>query len=190
MNTDAENAATELPELAEQLRQAQLTQSIIMTMLCDLARAKPDRETDFEFIAKALNGGHHWAIMEMYDTLQEPIPKQVVTETLYVLDMWRTISYSQLSEQGKQNLRRATGMKEPAQFPGFDNHDEVQHLLVAEFLINDLNRFPELKDKNLESHFPGSLERHRRMLYKYRAIERTTEPLSEDQLVHLRTNNT
>ena len=187
MNTDPENALAGLPELAEQLRQVHLRQSIIMLMLCDLARASKDRETDFEFIANAINGGHHWSIIEAYDALQEPIPQQVVAETRCILDMWRTISYSysQLSEQGKQNLRKAKGVDEPARFFGFDNRDGVRHFLVADYLVKDLNRFTELKDQELESYYPGSLERHRRMLAKYKAIEPSTEPLSEDQLKHL-----
>ena len=192
MNHDAENSSTGRLELVEQLRQTQLTQRIIMLMLCDLAKAKSDRETDFEFIEKALGGGHHWAIIEMYETMQEPIPKQVVTETRKILDMWRTIlySYSQLSEQGRRNLQRTVGEKEPARFSGFDNNEGIRHLMVAEFLVEDLDRFQELKNTELESYSPGSLERHRRMLCKFEAIEPTSEPLSEDQLIHLRTNNT
>jgi uncharacterized protein YfbU (UPF0304 family) len=48
-------------------------------------------------------------------------------------------------------------------FRGFDGNNETEHLGIARFLINELNRFSHFKDRDLNSHMP-SIDGYRRML--------------------------
>ena len=60
------------------------------------------------------------------------------------------------------------------QFPGFDGNNEAEHLGIARFLINDLDRFSRFREghRDLNSHHP-TLESYGRMLRVFEPIRQT-----------------
>jgi uncharacterized protein YfbU (UPF0304 family) len=71
-------------------------------------------------------------------------------------------------------------------FPGFDGNNETEHLSIAKFMIDKLNRFPMFKDRGLNSHFP-MLEIYRNMLEGFEPMRRELigRELSSPQIIAL-----
>ena len=57
-------------------------------------------------------------------------------------------------------------------FQGFDGNYETEHMGVARFLINDMNRFERFKKRELNSHVP-SVQRYGRMFRVFEPIRAT-----------------
>jgi len=138
-------------------------------MLADIHK-KLDIEDglDPEFIENAIGGGHYWAFSWQYPGIfhgYEDKPESV-NEVVDILDMWYFLEdgFSKLSKKDKEKVKQeAKPFGEHVKFPGFDGNSETEHMSIARFLIQDMERFTEFKDHELNSHFP-SLEMYHRML--------------------------
>jgi len=124
-------------------------------------------------VQSAIFSGNTWGLSWRYSGLisdQRDDDPPVVKEVVDILDMWSCIeeSYKRLSEPEKKNVEaeaQATG--QDVKYEGFDGNNESEHMSVARFLINDLERFQSFKSRaDLNSHFP-ILEVYRRMSARF-----------------------
>lgn len=123
---------------------------------------------------------------------EEPTPPKV-TEVVNYLDMWRFIerSFHQLSDPDKQRLAEEAGVfgVDP-KFRGFDGNNEGEYMNIARFMIEDLNRFAEFAERDLNSHFP-MVSTYRRMFGLFEPMRRkighhaTMNSLGVDDLIQL-----
>ena len=103
--------------------------------------------------------------------------------------MWSFIeyAYAKLSEQERQQLALAAKpFGENPRFNGFDGNNESEHMSVAMFLVNQLDRFQEFKGRSFNCHHP-SLDAHRRMLAVFEPLRPSLadSSLSVDQLARI-----
>ena len=100
--------------------------------------------------------------------------------------MWSFIhfSYENLNTEEKEYIKnKCPYIKEKPVFIGFDGNRESIYLSIADFLINKMERFVELKRKSLNSHMP-MLSKYRIMLNIFSPIQDRLcgETLSKEQL--------
>lgn len=148
-------------------------EKMILMMLSDRYKhQKVDSDIDPKFVSKAISSGHYWGLNWAYGLHGEVDDLGVVDEVVDVLEMWWLIEsgYAKLSQKDKQRVElEAEPFGANVKFGGFDGNNESQHLAIAKFLINDLERFVDFKDRYLNSHFP-SLGAHRRMLAVFKPM--------------------
>ncbi len=133
---------------------------------------QPDPDPDF--IAAMIFGGHHWAARwalagVFHDHEDDPTNVRFVVD---VLDMWTFLErgYEKLSAADKELVdKEASPFGENVQFSGFDGNNESEHLGIANFLVDELERFTRFAKRDLNSHFP-TLDRYTSMLRAFRPI--------------------
>ena len=151
-------------------------EKLIMIMLCELFKhLKIDSEIDPSFVEDALHGGHYWGLEWKYPGIFDVQAYSMATvhEVLDVLDMWPYLeqSYANLSEKDKERVKEeAKPFGGDVVFLGFDGNKEIEHLVIAEFLINKLDRFIEFGDRDLNSHMP-SIDGYRRMVRVFKTMK-------------------
>jgi uncharacterized protein len=127
-----------------------------------------DAETNPDFLAKVIHGGHYWAPKwdmqgVFHDHVDDP---DDVTHVVDVLDMWSFMeeAYESFSKADKAKIAAEAGpLGELVQFHGFDGNNESSQLSIARFLIEDMDRFSRFKGRDLNSHHPTH-GRYARML--------------------------
>lgn len=147
-----------------------------------------EEELDLSFIRKAILNGHTWALTwNLSGVPTEDTSPEIADETASILGMWSYIEHcaEQLGAEAKADLEKAA-YPFNIQFGGFDgNHDP--HHSVAHFLIEDMGRFSEFKERALNSHSSSSLPHYRRMLPIYEEALREKgfggQPLTAEQIV-------
>jgi uncharacterized protein YfbU (UPF0304 family) len=150
-------------------------EKLIIAMLAEIYKAlRIKGEINPKFVMSAIYGGNLWGLAHQYSGLfgaEEKRP-EVVTETINILDMWRSIEddWKQLSKS-EQNavIAEIPGISKKPQFTGFDGHDEIEYVSVARFFVEDIGTFQKLKGRDLDSHHPT--------LRRYRAMYRVFEPM-------------
>ena len=127
-----------------------------------------DGESDPEFLAKVIYGGHYWAPRwKMQGVFHDHVdsPKDV-THVVNVLDMWSFLeeAYEKFSAKQREQIAEEVGpLGKSVTFYGFDGNDESSQMGIARFLIDDMERFSRFKGRELNSHLP-TLARYRRMV--------------------------
>ncbi len=151
-------------------------EKLIAVMLSDLYNhLNVNGEIDAEFISTAIYNNHLWSIPFKYSGLDfkdNQIPEDV-KEVLDIMTMWRFIeqSYSELSNTDKSEVARlAEPFGDNPTFDGFDGNNETKQMGIAQCIIEELNRFNEFQDRDLNSHAP-SLDGYRRMLPVFEAVK-------------------
>ena len=150
-------------------------EKLIIAMLAEIYKAlRIKGEINPKLVMSAIYGGNLWGLAHQYSGLfgaEEKRP-EVVTETINILDMWRSIEddWKQLSKS-EQNavIAEIPGISKKPQFTGFDGHDEIEYVCVARFFVEDIGSFQKLKGRDLDSHHPT--------LRRYRAMYRVFEPM-------------
>ena len=144
-------------------------EKLILATLEDLYRhLNVQGEIDPEFVSKAICGGHYWALTQKYSGLfhgRADTP-EVVSEVVNILSMWDSIErrYEQLPTKEKETVDlEVHPFGDPVRFRGFDGNYEGEHLGVAYFLVDDMDRFARFKGRDLNSHVP-TVDVYRRML--------------------------
>lgn len=167
-------------------------EKLIILMLTELyEKLQIKGQTEPDFLRSAIFNDHLWGIRWKYSGIPfEPAEDPpIVREVVDILDMWSFIeyAYAKLSEQERQQLALAAEPfgKNP-QFCGFDGNNESEHMSVAMFLVNQLERFQEFKGRSFNCHHP-SLDAHRRMLAVFEPLRASLadSSLSVDQLTKL-----
>ena len=130
---------------------------------------------DPKFLSEAIYSDNTWGLDWQYTGIfsdnSEPNPPEV-TEVVNYLDMWSFIerAYENLNAADKKLLSDDPDIVQ-TQFTGFDGNNETEYMSVARFLILQLKRFTEFKDRDLNSHYP-MIGRYRRMYSVFEPIRR------------------
>lgn len=169
-------------------------EKLIAVMLADVIKGmKIKSDTNVDLVEKVIYGGHYWALgWEMPGIFHGHVDKQSrVRFVVDVLDMWSFIeeAHAALNVADQERLsQQSESTGATFVFPGFDGNNESEHIGIARFLIEELERFQEFRKghRDLNSHFP-TLESYGRMLRVFEPIRRTLigRRLSVDELTML-----
>jgi uncharacterized protein YfbU (UPF0304 family) len=153
-------------------------EKLILMMLCELYEKLGIKgEIDPKFIQEAIWSGNQWGLTWKYPGIfdSEPRGEAAVSEVCDILEMWWLMesAYADLSAEDKKRIASEVGpLGENVRFLGFDGNNETEHLGVARFLIERLDRFAHFKGRDLNSHMP-SLDIYGRMLAVYKTTRST-----------------
>ncbi len=168
-------------------------EKLIALMLADLhEHLEIDGDLDAGFVKNAIYNNHLWSIPFKYSGLDfegGDLPEEV-SEVLNIMEMWRFIEYhySQLSDANKTEVARlANPFGDNPQFSGFDGNNETEYMSIAQCIVEDLDRFNEFQDRDLNSHAP-SLDGYRRMLPVFERLRSASvynDSISVDEIVSI-----
>lgn len=154
-------------------------EKMLILMMRDLYRhlKLKDGESDPDFLAKVIYGGHYWAPKwdmqgVFHDHVDDPEEVRYVVD---VLDMWLFIeeAYASFSAADKKKLVAEVGQwADRVAFAGFDGNNESSQLGIARFLIEDMERFQRFKGRDLNAHHPTEA-RYRRMVKLFTPMRAT-----------------
>lgn len=139
-------------------------EKLIAFMLADIMSAQGIHENiDPELVKTAIAGDDLWALKWKYGSLfhSEGPNDQIVQETADIMTMCRVM------ENSIEQLNDSDGLPDNAMpvFVGFDGNEEP-HYGVATMLVENLDRFTEWADRDLNSHHI-TLDRYRAMKRVY-----------------------
>ncbi len=148
-------------------------------LLRDLVKhLKVPTETDVDFMAEAIYGGHYWApSWEMQGLFHNHADRPAdVSFVVDVLDMWSFLEerVEKLTGDDLEQVKAASFGHLP-RFTGFDGNNEGELLGIARFLIEQMGRFSRFKGRDLNSHHPMSSARARRMVAAFEPIRATLD---------------
>lgn len=158
-------------------------------MLCQLQKGlKVKGDTDFNFIEKAILGGHFWALKWEYPGIFLGIGTAVIRYRKWLICeiLWRKAT-KKLSARNEKAIKEKTeGLYRKVRFMGFDGNNESEHLGIAGFLIEQMGRFSRFQGRDLNSHCP-SLGRYSKMLSVFLPIRENLigRGLSVDEIVNI-----
>ncbi len=149
-----------------------------------------DAETDVDFVAETICGGHYWApTWEMQGLFHKHADRPAeVTLVVDILDMWDFIegSIEKLTQEETERLKVANHGYLP-KFAGFDGNSEGSLMSIARFMVEKMNRFSRFKTRDFNSHAPTAA-RYRSMTTAFDPIRATLgfgRFLSVDQIIKL-----
>lgn len=145
-------------------------------VLRDIAKAlKVKGETDLDFVAESIYGGHYWAPTWELNGLfhkhaDRPADVELVVNTL---DMWDFIEgcIEKLQPAECERLKEANHGYLP-KFHGFDGNNESSLMSIARFLVEKMDRFSRFKGRDFNSHSRTG-DRYRRMTEAFEPIRET-----------------
>lgn len=167
-------------------------EKLIILMLTEMyEKLQIEGETEPGFLRSAIFNDHLWGIRWKYSGIpfEHAEDPPIVREVVDILDMWSFIeyAYAKLNDQEQRQLALAAKpFGENPRFNGFDGNNESEHMSVAMFLVNQLERFQEFKGRSFNCHHP-SLDTHRRMLAAFEPLRSSLadSSLSVDQLAKI-----
>lgn len=124
-----------------------------------LKRLDPDEVEYYNVKQEILINGFKANYDDLVNGFMEETPVEVSEFVVDVLQMYRTLnnSYLELTEEEKNNINLYD-----IAFKGFDGNEEINHYVYANFYLEDLGRFDELKESE---HY--SINSHRNMVNRY-----------------------
>jgi uncharacterized protein YfbU (UPF0304 family) len=148
---------------------------LILMLLTDLLKPTSKRSgVEGDFIIDAITGGHYWALDWQYPGLfhghrDKP---SAVADVLDILECWMLVETGMvaLADKDRKYVLATTGAA--PNFLGFDGNYEGEHLGIARFLVERMERFPHFKGRNFNSHVPV-LDSYRRMARAFAPIRNT-----------------
>ncbi|MEG0976799.1 MAG: YfbU family protein [Comamonas sp.] len=160
-------------------------------LLRDLVKhLKVPTETNVDFIAETLYGGHYWApTWEMQGLFHNHADRPAdVSLVVDVLDTWSFIEecLEKLPPEELETIKSSNYGHLPS-FNGFDGNNEADLMSIARFLVEKMGRFSRFKGRSFNSHAPVG-ERYRRMAMAFQPIRATLgrgKQLSADQIIEL-----
>lgn len=167
-------------------------EKMLILMMGDLFKKLDiDGESNPEFLARVIYGGHYWAPKwEMQGVFHDHVDNPADLEyVVNVLDMWSFIeeAYAKFTPAQRAQIAEEVGpWAKQVEFHGFDGNNEASQYSIALFLVNDMNRFSRFKDRDLNSHSPTE-HRYRPMTHLFEAIRPTLigHGLSVQQVINL-----
>lgn len=136
-------------------------EKMLMLMMGDLYKhlGIKGAETNPDFLAKVIYGGHYWAPKwdmqgVFHDHVDNPDDLQHVVDTL---DTWAFIEEAceRFTASQREQIATEVGpLGAHIEFQGFDGNNESSQLSIARFLIEDMDRFSRFKGRSLNSHHP------------------------------------
>lgn len=167
-------------------------EKLIILMLSELyEKLEVDGEIEPDFIKSAIFSNNTWSIPWKYAGIpfEEQHTPELVKEVLNILDMWSFIerSYDELTDDEKAFIEaEAPPFGKDPKFRGFDGNNEAEYMGAASFIVNELDRFTEFKERYFNSHCP-MIETYNRMLSVYEPIIKIQhyQTLSAESLVSI-----
>lgn len=168
-------------------------EKMLMLMMRDMFKALKikDSDTDADFLAEVIYGGHYWAPKwkmtgVFHDHVDNPDDLKHVVD---VLDMWSFIeeAYEKFSAAEKTTIAEKVGpLGKHVRFTGFDGNNESSQMSIAMFLVEEMGRFSRFKGRDLNSHHP-TYSRYSRMfeLFEPMRTKLIGHGLSADQVATL-----
>ena len=150
-------------------------EKLILIMFCQLFKQlKLKSEIDPAFVEEVIHGGHYWALDWQYPGIfhGHEDARTVVSEVVNILDMWSFLErgFGNLSKKDKDRVAaEAEPFGKHVVFTGFDGNNEGEYMSIACFLVEELDRFSEFKDRDLNAHMP-TLDAHWRMFSVFEPI--------------------
>ena len=144
-------------------------EKLILLMLCDIyERANIQNSIDVNPIRQAISTGNTWAIPDIPDGIEN---ESVKDKVFAILEMWRALesSYKSLDDAQKMNVNQQIAPFK-VEFAGFDGNAECVYMNVANFIIQDLNRYNEFRKRDLNSHC-RTIDTYTRMLNVYETVK-------------------
>lgn len=136
-------------------------EKLILLMLSEIQEKLGINDDTTKLITKSIYSNNTWALSWELNGVVGDSPDETpkeVKEVFDILDMWGFIedSYSSLNQSDKDKIEQeAEPFGKYVRFIGFDGNNETEHLSVARFLIEDMNRFSHFKGRELNSHSPS-----------------------------------
>ncbi|MDH1477860.1 YfbU family protein [Comamonas thiooxydans] len=144
-------------------------------------------ETNVDFIADTIYGGHYWApAWEMQGLFHNHADRpEDVSFVVDVLDLWMFIEegLEQLSSKEIETIKSSNYGYLPS-FDGFDGNNESELMSIALFFVEKMGRFTRFKGRSFNSHAPKA-DTYRRMVQAFQPIRKTLgfgKPLSAQQI--------
>jgi uncharacterized protein YfbU (UPF0304 family) len=136
-------------------------------MLKILEKLYPEEQEYYATNRKAIEEGYELHYSWLTEHLYDGLTKEECREVLDILEMSRAIIFSFKAIKEPKELK-----EEDVMFKGFDGNNETMLMAYAEYFIEDLGRYQELKESNggyYNSHFP-TIDRYRAMLHSWNQI--------------------
>ncbi|MFM0085012.1 YfbU family protein [Paraburkholderia sediminicola] len=168
-------------------------EKMLMLMMGDVFKALKikDSDSDPDFLAEVIYGGHYWAPKwEMQGVFHDHVDNpRDVSHVVDVLDMWSFIEegYEKFGAAEKAAIAEQVGpLGKHVQLSGFDGNSESSQMSIARFLVNKMDRFARFKGRDLNSHHP-TYGRYSRMVELFEPMRSTLvgHGLSADQVAAL-----
>jgi hypothetical protein len=148
-------------------------EKLIILLLAELnGEKKSQRELDPDFLKSAILDGQEWAIGWHYPGLKfssgPTSDPPELEDVLDILEMWDVVERTceKLSEEQIADIGIDI-RKADTSFPGFDGNHITKHWVVADYLINKLDRFERFKGRYLGGAV-HPLDGYKRMLDVFR----------------------
>lgn len=167
-------------------------EKLLLLLMRDLFKhlkiTRPD--TDVEFISEVIYGGHSWApkwaMPGVFHGHEDKLAN--LSFVLEVLEMWDSIErgYDNLSKKDRELIaQEAAPFGERVRFPGFDGNTESEYGLIADFLINKMERYPRFANRRgLNPHFPV-VPMYERMLSLFKQSRTFGDNLGSEKIIAL-----
>ncbi|MBC7768707.1 MAG: YfbU family protein [Phycisphaerales bacterium] len=193
--SEAARALIEIGLIRAETSNAEVTdgEKLILGMLTDMYKSlKIKGESDPDLIMSSIYGGHMWALKwELTGLLHDHVDdRRKVSEVVNILDMWSFMesAYEKSDVTAKTRIKtECTPLGDPVRFHGFDGNNESEHMGIARFLIDKLDRFQSFKGRDMNSHCPV-LQRYLAMYRKFEGMRPSLgggRELSTTQLIDL-----
>lgn len=147
-------------------------------------------ETNVDFVAESVYGGHYWApTWDMQGLFHNHADRPAdVTLVVNVLDTWDFIEgrLEKLAAEDLEKVKAANHGYLP-KFAGFDGNNESELMSIARFLVKEMGRFSRFKERDFNSHAPMAA-RYGRMAAAFEPIRATLgfgRDLSVDQIIEI-----
>lgn len=168
-------------------------EKMLMLMMGDVFKALKikDPESNPDFLAEVIYGGHYWAPKwDMQGVFHDHVDNpDDVRHVVDVLDMWSFIeeAYESFDTAEKAAVAEQAGPRgKHVQFTGFDGNNELSQMSIARFLVQKMGRFERFKKRDFNSHYP-TYDRYKRMFELFEPMRAGLigHGLSVDQVVTL-----
>ena len=156
-------------------------EKIIIELLADIHNKLGLKESRANPILKAISTGNVWSV----DKSVTEVSTATSEETFQILEMWRSIEsgYASFSKSEKQEVLEATGVAEAPKFTGFDGNNE-EHFGVAKYIIEQMGRYDEFKNRHLNSH-RRMLDGYKRMLAAYKKFGVSSNSMTSKMMIEI-----
>lgn len=166
---------------------------LILVMLAEIHKYLGIRNgVDTKLVEDSIYKDHTWGLsfglsgIVKGDCTQLP---QEVHEVLDILSMWYFIEegYDTFEPVEKAKIANdAAPCGKHVKFMGFDGNMESKHMSAAQFLVENLDRYPRFKGRNFNSHCP-TLDTYKRMLAVFMPMQKTLNGnnLSVDHVIEI-----
>ena len=127
-----------------------------------LKKLDPHGEENYKIDQEILINGFKANYDDLASGFMDETSVEVSEFVIDVLQMYRTLnnSYRELNEEEKNEINLYD-----ISFKGFDGNEEIDYYMYANFYLEDLGRFDELKESE---HY--AIDSHRNMVNRYRRM--------------------